>query len=107
MPFRSLGTIMKRREFIALFGSAAAWSLAAHAQQPERTRRIGVLMFLAEDDSESKPRIAAFTEGLQQLGWIVGRNIQLEIRWGAADAVRSRRSDAELAELGPADLWPT
>jgi len=92
---------MKRREFITLFGSAAAWSLTAYAQQPERTRRIGVLMFLAEDDPESRPRIAAFIEGLQQLGWIVGRNIQLEIRWGAADAVRSRRYAAELAALAP------
>jgi putative ABC transport system substrate-binding protein len=97
---------MKRREFITLFGgaafgNAAAWSLTAHAQQPERTRRIGVLMFLAEDDPESKPRIAAFTEGLQQLGWIVGRNIQLEIRWGGADAVRSRRYAAELVAIAP------
>jgi putative ABC transport system substrate-binding protein len=92
---------MKRREFITLFGSAAASSLTAHAQQPERTRRIGVLMFLAEDDPESKPRIAAFIEGLQQLGWIVSRNIQLEIRWGAADAVRSRKYAAELAALAP------
>jgi putative ABC transport system substrate-binding protein len=92
---------MKRREFITLFASAAASSLTAHAQQPERTRRIGVLMFLAEDDPESKPRIAAFIEGLQQSGWIVSRNLQLEIRWGAADAVRSRKYAAELAALAP------
>ncbi|HSQ19944.1 MAG TPA: hypothetical protein VLR92_06175, partial [Blastocatellia bacterium] len=94
---------MKRRELITLFGraafGAAAWSLTAHAQQPERTRRIGVLMFLAEDDPESKPRIAAFIEGLRQLGWIVGRNIQLENRWGGADAVRSRRYAAELEQI--------
>jgi ABC-type uncharacterized transport system substrate-binding protein len=97
---------MKRREFVTLFvraafGGAAAWSLTAHAQQPARTRRIGVLSFLAEDDPESKPRIAAFTEELQQLGWVVGRNIQLEIRWGAADAMRSRKYAAELVALAP------
>jgi putative tryptophan/tyrosine transport system substrate-binding protein len=92
---------MRRREFISLFGGAAAIPIAARAQQSERTRSIGILMFLAENDPASKPRVAAFIEGLQQLDWTVGRNIQIEIRWGANDAVRSRRYAAELVALGP------
>lgn len=92
---------MRRREFISLIGSVAAWPLAARAQQPERMRRIGILMLFAEDDPAGKIRIAAFIEGLQQLGWTVGRNIEIDIRWGAADAVRSRRQAAELVTLAP------
>lgn len=95
---------MRRREFISLIGSVAAWPLAARAQQPERMRRIGILMLFAEDDPAGKIRIAAFIEGLQQLGWTVGRNIEIDIRWGAADAVRSRRQAAEL--LHPTSFWP-
>ena len=92
---------MRRREFITLLGGAAAWPLTARAQPSERMRRIGVLMFLAEDDPGAKARIAAFIEGLQQLDWTVGRNVQIEIRWGAADAVRSRKYAAELVALAP------
>jgi putative ABC transport system substrate-binding protein len=92
---------MRRREFMTLLGSAATWPLAAHAQQPERVRRIGVLMFLPEDDPGSKARIAAFIEGLEQSDWTVGRNVQIDIRWGAADAVRSRKYAAELAATAP------
>jgi len=92
---------MRRREFISLVGGAAAWPLATHAQQPERMRRIGILMFLAEDDAAAKARIAALIEGLQQLDWTVGRNVQVDIRWGATDAVRSRRYAAELVTLAP------
>jgi putative ABC transport system substrate-binding protein len=93
---------MRRREFITfLGGAAAAWPLAAHAQQPERMRRVGVLMFLAQDDPESKPRIAAFVDGLRQLGWTDGRNIRIEIRWVAANATLTRRYAAELAALSP------
>jgi putative ABC transport system substrate-binding protein len=93
---------MKRREFITLVGGAAVtWPLAARAQQPERMKRIGVLMFLAEDDPGAKARIATFIEGLQQLGWTIGRNVQIDIRWGAADAVRSRKYAAELAATAP------
>lgn len=92
---------MRRREFISLIGSVAAWPLAARAQQPERMRRIGILVLFAEDDPAGKIRIAAFIEGLQQLGWTVGRNIEIDIRWGAADAVRSRRQAAELVTLAP------
>ena len=71
------------------------------AQPSERMRRIGFLMFLAEDDPGAKARIAAFIEGLQQLDWTLGRNVQIEIRWGAADAVRSRKYAAELVALAP------
>src|SRR5215472_12189481 len=93
---------MKRRDFITLIGGlAAACPLAARAQQPERLRRIGILMLFAEDDPAAKIRIAAFIEGLQQLGWAVGRNVEIDICWGAADAMRSRRYAAELVALAP------
>ena len=92
---------MRRREFITLIGGAAAWPLMVHAQQPDRMRRIGVLMFFTEDDPQSKRRIAALTEGLQQLDWTVGRNIKIDIRWGATDVVRSRRYAEELVALAP------
>src|SRR5262249_43934401 len=92
---------MRRREFVTLVGGAATWPLVAHAQQPERMRRIGILTFLTEDDPATKPRIAALIEGLQQLDWTVGRNVQVDIRWGATDAVRSRKYAAELLALGP------
>jgi hypothetical protein len=74
---------MKRREFITLLGgAAAAWPLAARAQQGERTRRIGVLMSAA-DDREGQARLAVFLQGLERLGWTVGRNVHLDLRWGA------------------------
>jgi ABC-type uncharacterized transport system substrate-binding protein len=93
---------MKRREFITLLGgAAAAWPLAARAQQPERMRRVGVLMNTAADDSVGQTRIAAFLQGLQQLGWSVGRNVQIDTRWAAGDADRTRRYAAELAALAP------
>jgi putative ABC transport system substrate-binding protein len=93
---------MRRREFISLFGSAAAaWPLAARAQQPERMRRIGVLMGLAADDPEGQARFTAFVQGLQELGWSDGRNVRIETRWGAGDADRIRRYAAELVALAP------
>jgi len=93
---------MRRREFIALFGGAAvSWPLAASAQQHEQMRRIGVLMNFASDDTEGQARIAAFHQGLQQLGWTVSRNVQIEYRWGAGDADRIRKLAAELVELAP------
>ena len=77
----------RRREFITLLGGAAvAWPLAARAQQPDRMRRIGSLMGLAADDPVAQVRIAAFLQGLQELGWTVGRNTQIDYRWAAADA---------------------
>jgi ABC-type uncharacterized transport system substrate-binding protein len=92
---------VKRREFITVLGGAAAWPVAAHAQQPERMRRIGVLMNLAGDDPESLVRLAAFAQGLQELGWIVGRNVRIDSRWGAADVDRFRSYAAELVALTP------
>ena len=72
---------MRRREFITLLGGAAAWPLSARAQQPGRIRRVGVLMNLAEDDPDSKPRLVAFRQGLEKLGWTEGRNIHLDARF--------------------------
>jgi putative ABC transport system substrate-binding protein len=92
---------MRRREFITLLGGAAAWPLAAGAQRADGVRRIGVLMNLAADDPESPVRIAAFLQGLQQLGWTDGRNVRIHYRWGADDAERSRRYAMELVALAP------
>jgi putative ABC transport system substrate-binding protein len=92
---------MKRRTFIAGLGSAAAWPLVARAQQGERVRRIGVLMNFPADDPEEQARFNALMQGLQQFGWIVGRNLQIEHRYGAADADRSRRYATELIALAP------
>jgi len=93
---------MKRREFITLLGGAVSvWPLAARAQQPERMRRIGALMYLAADDPDSPALVAAFARGLQELGWIEGRNIQIDYRWGGGDLDRVRRYAAELVALAP------
>jgi len=93
---------IKRREFITLLsGAAVAWPLAAGGQQPERMRRIGVLMNLASDDAEGQARLAAFHQGLQQLGWTVGRNVQIDYRWGAGNADYIRKFAAELVALAP------
>ena len=93
---------LKRREFITLLGgTAAAWPLAAGAQQAERMRRIGVLMNAAADDPEGQARIAAFHQGLQELGWTLGRNARIDARWGAVDADSSRRYAAELVGFAP------
>ena len=83
---------MKRREFITLLGgAAAAWPLAARAQQADRVRRIGVFMNLAADDPEGQARNTAFVQALQQLGWTEGRTIAMEYRWaGAATSVSTR-----------------
>jgi putative ABC transport system substrate-binding protein len=93
---------VRRRDFITLVGGAAAgWPLAARAQQAERMRRIGVLMNAAADDPEGQARIAAFHQGLQELGWTLGRNARIDARWGAVDADSSRRYAAELVGLAP------
>jgi len=91
---------LKRREIITLLSGVAAWPLVARAQQDGRKRRIGVLMILAADDPESSPRVAALTQGLQQLGWTSGRNMQIEYRWGA-DSGHARTLAAELVALAP------
>ena len=97
-----------RRAFIALLGgAAAAWPLTARAQQPERMRRIGVLMNLASNDAEGQARLAAFHQGLQQLGWTVGGNVQIDYRFGEGDAERYRRSASELVALAPDVLVTT
>src|SRR5713226_959368 len=92
---------MRRRDFISLVGGAAAWPLAARAQQPDRMRRIGVLMASAADDSEYQARIAAFLQALQQLGWTDGRNVRIDTRWATTNADDLRRHTAELAALAP------
>ena len=92
---------MKRRKFITLLGGAAAWPLAARAQQAERVRRIGVLMNLSADDPEGQARLAAFRQGLQQAGWSVGGNIRIDYRWAADDAELFRKYAAELVALAP------
>src|SRR5262245_45950304 len=91
---------MRRRDFITLLGGAAAWPLAARAQ-PERVKRIGVLVNLAADDPEARARIAAFRQGLQELGWTDGRNVRIDVRWAAANADRFRTYAAELVALAP------
>jgi putative tryptophan/tyrosine transport system substrate-binding protein len=94
--------MMRRREFMALLGgAAAAWPLAAGAQQGERMRRIGVLQSLVADDPEGQARLAAFAQSLQQSGWTIGRNVQIDTRWAAGDAERFRRYAAELVTLAP------
>ena len=92
---------MRRREFIAGLGGAAAWPVVARAQQPERMRRIGVLMNLAADDPEALQRLTAFKQKLHELGWTDGRNLQIDYRWAAGEAERFRMYAAELIALAP------
>jgi putative tryptophan/tyrosine transport system substrate-binding protein len=93
---------MQRREFITLLGGAAvAWPLAVRAQQPERMRRIGVLMSVAADDPEGQARIGAFLQALQQLGLTDGRNVRIETRWTTGNAEDARKYAAELVALAP------
>ena len=93
---------MRRREFVTLIGGAAAiWPVAARAQQPDRMRRIGVLMGYPESDSEAQAWVAAFREGLQKLGWTEGRNIRIDYRWSSLDAELMQRFSKELVALQP------
>src|SRR5262245_21876415 len=101
MILRLAGAPMLRREFITLIGGAAAWPLAARAQQPERMRRIGVLMNFAAGDSAGQARVVAFGQELQHFGWTEGRNVRIDIRWGAGDAEQIRKSVAELLAFAP------
>src|SRR5215472_9736067 len=91
---------VKRRDFVSLLGGAAAWPLAARAQQRERMRHIGVLMTTAAGDPEGQARIAAFLQGLQQWGWTVGGNVRMDIRF-AADNAATRKQANDLASLAP------
>ena len=92
--------MMKRRDFITLLGGAAAWPLAARAQEGERIRLVGVLIGVA-DDAQGQARLAAFHKGMQELGWTEGRNIQLETRFSGGDGGRARAYSAELVAMKP------
>jgi len=91
---------MRRREFVALVGGAAAWPLAARAQQPKRIRRIGSLSGIS-DDPIMQSRLSAFLQALQQMGWTDGDNLRVDYRWGVGDADRIRKYAAELVALTP------
>ena len=92
---------VRRREFITLLGGAAAWPLAARAQQRERVWRIGVLLPFAEDHPVGQARVAAFVQGLRQLGWTDGHNVRIDYRWSAGDSDNIRKFASELIALGP------
>src|SRR5262245_26448370 len=93
---------VKRREFITLLGgAAAAWPLATRAQQRERMRRIGMLMPYAANDPQAQTRHAPFLQGLQELGWSAGRNMQIDARWSTGNTDDARRLAAELVASGP------
>ena len=92
---------MKRREFITLVSGAAAWPLAARAQQPERVRRIGFLSVVAESDPEIQTWIRELTQRLQELGWTSGRNVRIDFRFGGADPMRISMQATELVEGQP------
>src|SRR5262245_42445774 len=97
-----MASYIGRRKFLATLGGAApAWPLAARGQQRERMRRIGVLMHLAADDPEGQSRVAAFLQGLQEAGWAVGRNVNIDVRWAAGEADRYRRYAMEIVALTP------
>ena len=98
---------MRRRKFIGLLGGAAAWPLAARAQQGEPVRRVGVLTPIAPDDPHGQARVAAFAQGLQQLGWAIGRNVRIDTRWAAGDPERVRSSVGELLALRPDAILAT
>jgi putative tryptophan/tyrosine transport system substrate-binding protein len=92
---------MRRRVFLGLLGGAAAWPAASKAQQDERIRRVGVLTGVTADDPETKPRIAAFLQELQRLGWTEGRNVHIDVRGGAGNVGVTRKNATELVALVP------
>ena len=105
--------MIRRRNFITLLGGAAAWPIAARAQQGDRVRRIGVLMPGNENDPEGKLRVSAFTQALADFGWTDGRNVRMDLRWGGGDADRTRALAQELVgpqpdiiNLDPGDRCP-
>src|SRR5262245_5165459 len=92
---------MRRRRFLAPLGTAVTWPLVSHAQQPERIRRVGVLMSTSVDYREDQTRHSVFAQGLQELGWTIGRNLRIDYRWGAGSSDNARKYAAELAALAP------
>jgi putative tryptophan/tyrosine transport system substrate-binding protein len=92
---------MRRREFMAGFGSAAAWPVVAQAQQPDRVRRVGALMYGAENDPEIKSQFSGFTQRLAELGWTEDRNLKMQVRWAAGDFARMQTLAKDLVELQP------
>ena len=97
-----LGGHMQRREFITFVGSAAAaWPLAARAQQAARMRRIGILLNASSDDPQYQAWVGAFLQALALLGWTIGRNVRIDTRWAGVNAAEIRRHAAELAALAP------
>ena len=96
---------MRRREFVTLIGGAAAWPITTYAQQRDGQRRIGVLM--TDEGSQGQARMAAFRQGLQQLGWTDGRNIRIDARWSGGDDAKMRKSAAELVALAPEVILAT
>jgi len=92
---------MRRREFVTFMGSTAAWPLIARAQQPDQMRRIGVLMNIAENDPQSAIRVSALVRALEEMGWKVGRNVQIDYRWAAGDSKLYRKYAPELVALAP------
>src|SRR5213592_2531808 len=101
-PEGRMASHIERRKFLATLGGAAvAWPLGARAQQPDRMRRIGVLMAVPENDHEYQAFLAAFREGLQKLGWTDGRNLRIDSRWAALDAEAMQRFAQELVALQP------
>ena len=98
---------MKRRAFITLLGGAvAAWPLAGRAQQPDRVRRVGVLMTTAADEPDGQARGAAFLQRLQQLGWIDGRNARIDIRWAAGNSDYTRNTRQNCSPSHRTSSWP-
>src|SRR3954453_14349370 len=92
---------MRRREFLAALGSAATWPLAVHAQQPNRMRRIGMLLPAAADDAEYQAWVGAFHQALALLGWTIGSNVRIDTRWATTNAADIRKHTAELVALAP------
>ena len=92
---------IRRREFMTLLGGAAAWPVVARAQQADRVRRIGWLDLFPEDDLGAQARNIAFRQSMEKLGWIVGRNLVIDYRWGVFDVARARAAAAELLNLAP------
>jgi len=92
---------VKRREFITLLGGAAVWPVTARAQHGERVRRVGVLLNVSAGDPDRQANVATFVQALRQLGWVDGRNIQIETRWSGGDPAANRRHAEQLVALAP------